>query len=92
MRLYCFVSVLSAFFLCNKTKWFSCLHLVGLFPFWCFVLIFCFGVSSFLSKKDKKPDTAKPQNQNAEKKEHCCSGSAVTVVATNLAPIFLGRV
>ena len=38
MKLYCFVSVLSAFFVVRKTNWFSCLHLVVLFPF--FVVFF----------------------------------------------------
>ena len=32
MKLYCFVSVLSVFFFCNTTNWFSCLHRVILFP------------------------------------------------------------
>ena len=42
----------------NRMKWFSCLHLVVLFPFWlfCFEILFVFA-SSFLS-----PDTAKTDN------------------------------
>ena len=51
MNLYCFVSLLSAFFFCNKTKWFSCLHLVVLFPFLLFWFECCFSLLFQSSQK-----------------------------------------
>ena len=54
MKLHCFVSVLSAFFFVNKTKWFSGLHLVVLFLFWLFCAQFLFFMPF---KKTKRPDT-----------------------------------
>ena len=66
MKLHCFVSVLSAFFFLNKTKWLSGLHLVVLFLS-CLFCVFCFSV---LSQKKTKPDTAKtPKTKNAEEKD-----------------------
>ena len=66
MKLYCFMSVLSTFFFVNKTRWFSCLHLVVLFLVCCFEFLF-----SFLSKK-AKTDTTKPppQNQKVQKQKN----------------------
>ena len=52
---------LFCFLFCYKTRWLSCLHLVVLFIFCCFVPTFSFFLFSFLSKKAKKPDTAKTQ-------------------------------
>ena len=45
MNLYCFVSLLSAFCFCNKTKWFSVCILWSCFLFCCFglnVVFLCF--------------------------------------------------
>ena len=51
-RVALFYVCVVCFLLCNKTRWFSCLHVVVLFLFMFFV--------SFLSKTCKKPDTATP--------------------------------
>ena len=54
-----YVSVLSAFLFCSKTRWFSCLHLVVLFLFGSFVLNLC---SFFIpQKKAQKPGHVKNQ-------------------------------
>ena len=65
MNLYCLVSLLSAFFFCNKTKWFSCLHLVVLFPFLLFWFECCF---SLLFQSSQKKDTKKRTRQTPPKK------------------------
>ena len=48
MKLYCLMSVLSAFSFCNKTKWFLVCILWSCF-FCCLVLIFVLGVSAVTS-------------------------------------------
>ena len=64
------------FFFGNKTKWFSCLHLVDLFPFCCFVLNFVFHFSQ--AKTQKKKNTTKTKQMlnnnktNAEQKQNKC--------------------
>ena len=60
MNLYHFVSVLP--FFCNKTKWFSCLHLVVLLPFVFFVLIV---FDFFIPLKGRPPKTG--HNKNLKK-------------------------
>ena len=58
------------FFFKNRAKWFCCLHLVVIFPFWLFRVEFCLSfVFSVLSKEDpKKPETAKtPKKQKCRK-------------------------
>ena len=47
------------FLLCNKTRWFSFLHLAVLFFFCCFVLNCC--LFSFLSKKQKQTQQKPPK-------------------------------
>ena len=75
---YCFMSVLSVF--CNKTKWFSCLHLVVLFLFAVIFSMFVFRFFfSFLSKKRTQQKTQK--TKYAEKKGYYFS--ARVVVFTN---------
>ena len=83
MKLYCFMSVLSAFFCCNKTKCFSCLHLVVLF----FVVLFSI-VGSFLfliPLKRQRQDTAKAHKTKMQKKR---TFSVSAVVFTNRVPSF----
>ena len=81
ISLYYFVSVLSGFlfYLCNRTKWFCCLHLVVLFPFCCDGLNFVF--LSFISKKRPKNGH---NNKECRKNGQLLSVSAV--VFTNSVP------
>ena len=90
MKLHCFVSVLSAFFLVNKTKRFSCLHLVVLFFWvvWCPILfVFAF---SFLSKKDPQNRTQQKTQKTKMQEKGRNKNSILAVVFTNRVPNFLG--